>query len=685
MAGISAGYMCDVSASHVMFISLISVTVFLFGLFRFAPKWLFGAGAMALMFSAGLFAEYQEHESKTPVWSSEKQLFSATLLEVPAMRGTNVKALARLESQSLGMPDNIRTNGNVYLYFQPTVETAQLKVGERLSFEGVVMPPRNSGNPAEFDIESFYYVKNITGTAFVPSDKWTYLPPERKTLQMHALELRSKVIELYSALGFEKEELALLSALTLGEKRDFPQELKEDYSAAGASHVLALSGLHLGILYMLLAFLLPAANGKIIYRFMRESAIVVLLWSFAFVAGLSPSVVRSATLFTLMSAGRLLSRDVSPINSLSLAAIAMLLYSPHQLFDVSFQLSYAAVFSILLLAPEMQMALRVYEHGPVYRYVVNLFVLSLSAQAGTFPLIWYYFGAFPLYFLLTNLFVVPLAFVVMALAVLLWTLSVLPFLQQPLAYLLKYAVVAMNSVVEGVAGLPGASYALPQLDVLGTFVVVLLLMSLAFSLIGRKWWLLALSSVTSLALLVAGMLFSSKAEEEDYLLIYNNRKNPLLHAVCYSGENYLLSTIPQDDAQYEYVSSPYLKRERLCDPVWAGWDYSDENIECNGGAILFDGLKVMLLDNSHWRDNDYAVPVDVLVLCRGFLGKIKDLVEVYPSSCLIVDGSLYKRSRERIIRECSQLGIEAVDISALGAVKVVPATGSFDLEPMRGK
>lgn len=685
MAGIAVGYMCDVSASHILYLFVISAAAFVFSLFRFAPKWLFGAAAMALMFTAGLFVEAKEHERKAPEWGGEKRRYSATLLEMPAMRGTNVKALARVEQQDGEVADNVRDCGNVYLYFQPSVDTERLKVGDRLSFEGMVLPPENSGNPAEFDIEKYYYIKDITGTCFVAADKWEYLPAKRKTLRMHALALRSRAVGLYERLGFENKELALLSALTLGEKRDFPQELKESYSAAGASHVLALSGLHLGILYILLAFVLPTLNGRFIYRLLRETVIVLLLWAFAFVAGLSPSLVRSATLFTLMSAGRLLSRDVSPVSSLSFAAIAMLLFSPHLLFDVSFQLSFAAVFSILLLAPALQELFKVHEHGALYGYIINMLILSFTAQAGTLPFVWYYFGVFPLYFLLTNIIVVPLAFVVMALAVLLWAMSPLPFMQQPVAYILKWTIAGMNGAVEFVAGMPGAAYALPPLDIFGAVLVAVSLLLLSFSLIERRWQVAAFASVISLALLATAVVSQDKTDDENHLLIYNNRKNPLLHAVCGNGENRLISTVPQADAQYEYVSQPYIKREKLDSPVWAGYDYSDEYVSCIDGTVMFGGLKVKLLDNSYWNENEYSEPVDILVLCRGFLGKIKDAVEVYPPSCLVIDASLYKRSRERIIRECSQLGIDAVDIASLGAVKVIPSADSFDLIPMRGK
>ena len=120
-------------------------------------------------------------------------------------------------------------------------------------------------------------------------------------------------------------------------------------------------------------------------------------------------------------------------------------------------------------------------------------------------------------------------------------------------------------------------------------------------------------------------------------------------------------------------------------PVWVEWSYKDSLLQYNEGVFEFDGLVVRLLDNPHWRENEKIEPVDILVLCRGFLGRVSDLVKVYPASCVVLDGSLYKRSRERIIREYSKLGVEVVDITQTGAMKVVATAEGFDMIPLRNK
>lgn len=680
MLGIALGWACNVGTLYAVALFAFSVAAIFLGMMRIAPKWLFGVGVTVMMFSVGLFAERQQSACKAPQWDEGKHECLAQLVEVPAVRGTNIKVLASLSLSGDSLAE--RSNGLVYLYFPHTVEAEQLTAGDVIAFEGKILNPKNQGNPEEFNIEEYYYIKGITGTSFVPDGKWNIVSSGKKSVQTCALALRAKVISFYERLGFADERLALLSALTLGEKRDFPQELKENYSAAGASHILALSGLHLGILYMLLTFFFPVWGHKPVYRFLREIVVVTALWGFAFVAGLSPSVVRATILFMLISLGRLVGNDSSPLNSLSFAAIVMLLFSPHLLFDVSFQLSFAAVLSILLLVPYLQNLLEVHKRGVLYSYLMNLPILSLVAQLGTLPFVWYHFGVFPLYFLLTNLFVVPLSFVVMLLAVMVWLLSPIVFLARIAAYPLGWAVGVMNWGVCCLAALPGASFALPHLGLLGVTCVTLLTLFFVISLLRKRWWLLLLSSCTAILFVVIFLCAIKSDEEGDYMLIYNNHKNPLVHLVFDHGENYLISTIPQCDAEYEYVSTPYVKEKMLSTPQWVDWEYNDSLVQYYDGSFVFEGLSVKLLDNSHWRDNGKSVPVDLLVLCRGFLGRISELVEYYPASCVVVDGSLYKHSRERIKREYAELGVDVIDISQTGAVKILATDEGFDLISM---
>ena len=685
IAGIVIGWHFGVPLNYALFLGILSALSMLLGMFRFSPRWLFGAGAVCFMLSAGIYVEELQEADKARQWDSACLRYSATLLEEPDVRDSTVRVLADVSLVGKARCDTIRDSGRVYLYFPRCVEAGSLHIGGEVEFTAAITPFRNAGNPAEFDAERFYYIKDITGRAFIDSDGWDDDGTCELTLQMRAMQLRSMLVGVYRGLPFGGDELALLSALTVGEKSDFPKELREEYSAAGASHVLAISGLHLGIFYALLITLLPLWGRNRLLIVAREGVIILLLWGFAFVAGLSPSVVRAAILFTLMSVGRCIGQESSSLSSLSFAAIAMLLFSPHLLFDMSFQLSFAAVLSILLVAPPLQRAFRVDERGRFLRYLLNLMILSLAAQLGTLPFVWYYFGMFPLYFMLTNLVVVPMAFLVVSLAVVVWALTPVAALQYPVAWLLGCVVAAMNGCVTFVAGLPGAALVMPGVDVAGACLVALALIALVYSLVGRKWWLTAVSSCAVLMLPFLAASADDEAADTDYMMLYNNRRNPLLHVVEADGSNCLVSTVPQSEAEHEYVSAPYIKREGLPAPEWACGDYRTPTVSLGGGLLQFAGLKVRLVDNGQWRENLYVEPTDIVVLCRGFKGSVKELLEVYEPGCVVLDASLYRKSRERLLRECAAQGVEPVDISRLGAMKIVAEGESFRLVPMKGK
>lgn len=683
--GIAVGRFCGFAAAELLPLSAVSLLVLLSALSSKVPKWLFGVAAVVLMFAIGAFVEHKQRMVMVPQWAGDARIYEAQLLEVPLHKGTSTKVLANVVDVDTACAANVRHEGRVYLYFPRSVEADALEVGDMLRFKAGIQPPSNAGNPAEFDIENYHYIKGITGTAYVWGDTWEFLGSGRMNAVMYALAIREKVIDRYRWLGFEDEDLSLLSALTVGEKRDFAQELKESYAAAGASHILALSGLHLGIIYLLATFLLPYRGRRRWVMVLRETVVVAVLWAFAFIAGLPASVVRSAILFTLMSVGRCLRQDSSPLSSLAFAAILMLIFEPHSLFDVGFQLSFSAVFAIVLLAPHLQRFFKVDEHGVVYRCIVNLLILSFVAQLGTLPFVWYHFGVFPLYSLLTGIFVVPLAFVIIVLALLLLATSFFAPARWLFVNLLNIVTSAMNGGVSLVASMPGASVSLPSIGILGAMVVALLVVWLSYALVHRKWHMAALAAGCSLVLCGVDAVIGGSSRVPTGVMVYNNSKNPLLHIVASDGENWLLSTVPQLDAEYEYVSSPFVKREGLAVPQWVDDDYVCDGFAFKNGTVKYGGLKIKLLADDQWRGNILAEPMDVLVLCRGFLGPMKELAEVYPSGYILVDASLYRHSRERILRECVQLGLDAVDISRTGAVTIVPHGDYFEIIPLRGK
>ena len=684
IGGIVIGWLCNVDLLHTATLFALSLLAVAAGFSSRLPAWLFGVGATGAMLAVGLFVITCDKAVETPRWSGRKVACEAQLLEVPYMGGVAARALAYVVADDGSVADE-RSEGRVNIFFANSVEAEALRVGEKVRFEAVIENPRNAGNPAEFDVERYMRLKGVSGSVFLPVGGWQSAGMGNVSLQMRALALRDDIVKMYERQGFEGNALSLLAAFSVGEKRGFSQELKEVYSDAGVSHLLALSGLHLGLFYMVVVTLLGFAGGSRKWYIARELLALLLLWVFAFVAGLTPSIVRAAVLFSLVSVGRCLRRDSSSLNSLAFAAMVMLLYSPRLLFDISFQLSFSAVLAIILLTPWLRELFGCNKRGRLYRSLVSLLAVSYSAQVGVLPFVWYYFGTFPLYFLFANLLLVPLATVLMTLVVWLWVTVPVPLVQQCIAWLLSWLLTFMNGVVEFVASLPAASVMLPQVGVAGACFTAFMLAAFFYCVMRRRYLFAALISMAAVVALVLNIFTGKGTDYSDSVLLFNNNKSGAALVLPQGSEGYVVSSVPKFDSDADRVLVPFMERESITSVRWLESPYADSCVSYSDGLLSFAGVRMQLLADDCWLSDSLQHPVDVLWLCRGFLGPVERLLEVYPASCIVLDGSLYAGSRRRLLRECGAAGVGCIDISQLGAVKLKAADGSFSVETMRGK
>lgn len=249
-----------------------------------------------------------------------------------------------------------------------------------------------------------------TGRAFAA--RYNVLPAKE-----HKVPLQVRLYQRLSDTGLRGDELATTGALTLGYKDDIDPEIRRHFQASGAAHVLAVSGLHTGILYGLVLWLL-ALGGRFkpkyedrIGRWVISGVVIAVMWGYAWLTGMTPSVVRAVTMVAIFEIGRMLYRQAFSLNTIAAAAVIILAVRPTDLWSVSFQLSFAATTAIVCLANGLTPAITLKEGGwrRVGIYVLGIIVVSLAAQLGTLPITMYYFGQISTYFLLTNLIVLPLA------------------------------------------------------------------------------------------------------------------------------------------------------------------------------------------------------------------------------------------------------------------------------------
>lgn len=339
--------------------------------------------------------------------------------------------------------------GTVQIYHR---STAALEPGAVLMIAGApqrIAPPLN---PATFDYATFMARKGIYHTHFIDADFNLITREELSFWRGGILALRQHLEQKVQEYVGDAAAVQIGKALLLGQKEDLDEDIGEAYATAGAMHILAVSGLHVGIIYGFFYLFFKPQRMKGHKRAVFLGMIVILIWVYAAITGLSPSVLRAATMFTFISMAQIKSRSPSIFNPLALSALVLLVYDPFLVYAVGFQLSYTALLGILLFQPLI--ARLWYPESKWLSYFWDILTVGLAAQLATFPLAIHYFHVFPTYFMLSNLMAIPGAFLVMSLGIPFLLLSSFPLLAAVMGYLLDLALQLLNFGIFSLQHLP---------------------------------------------------------------------------------------------------------------------------------------------------------------------------------------------------------------------------------------
>lgn len=343
--------------------------------------------------------------------------------------------------------DSTVVSGKVLL--NVTIDSAQrLLTGTKYALKGVLREIKKPLNPGQFDYANYLTKKQIYHQIYTPYASIIQYSKSKSVIGL-AQEIRIKIMRKLASKQFGKDELAIMSALLLGYRNDISPELYADFSSAGVIHILAISGLHIGILLILLNFLLRPLHRFKNGRVYKSVLIIILLWSFALLTGLSPSVVRSVTMFSMFAYALNRKKITSTYNVLFTSMFFLLLFKPLLIFDVGFQLSYAAVFAILWIQPLIyQKWLPKYK--PI-RYLWSLFTVTIAAQLGLLPLSLFYFHQFPGLFFVSNLVIIPFLGCLLGAGILVIILALCNILPDFLIGFYNYALNLLRTFVSWIA------------------------------------------------------------------------------------------------------------------------------------------------------------------------------------------------------------------------------------------
>ncbi len=342
-----------------------------------------------------------------------------------------------------------QTRGIVLLNIKKSNVKETFKVDDKILAFSPLQDINKALNPNEFNYRNFLKKKGIYKQIRLESENYLLMGFNKHTLKGYAFQFRVKINRTLKKYHFSENELAIINAIILGQRQNLSKDLFDNYKNAGAIHILAVSGLHIGIILLLLNLLFQPIekfkNGKII----KLVLIIISLWIYAFIAGMSASVIRAVAMFTAIAIGWLSNRPSSVKNSLIVSFFVLLLIHPFYLFDVGFQLSYVAVFSIVLIQPLLAKLWKP-TIKPIH-YFWQLLTVSFAAQIGILPLSLYYFHQFPGLFFVSSLVIIPFLGIIIGIGLLVILLSLFQILPLFLADIFGFMIEKMNSFVDIIA------------------------------------------------------------------------------------------------------------------------------------------------------------------------------------------------------------------------------------------
>jgi len=320
------------------------------------------------------------------------------------------KNCLRYEAEAMGV-------GRVLMYIQRDSTQETLQTGDTVVARTRIQRGKPIGN---FNYGLYLRRQGIVGTAYVRKAQIRPLPITEGKTKDHSLSLQKRLYNRLMESGLDKDELAITAALTLGYKEDLDPQIRQHFQASGAAHVLAVSGLHTGIIYLILMGILtlgkrvrPKYENQL-GRLCIGMVVIGVMWMYAWITGMTPSVVRCVIMITLVEAGKILYRNTLTLNTIAAAAVLILLVRPLDLWSLSFQLSFSATAAIVVLASDLESVLqrkswRDTFYGKAISWIVGMIIVSIAAQIGTLPITMYTFGQVSTYFLLTNIIILPIA------------------------------------------------------------------------------------------------------------------------------------------------------------------------------------------------------------------------------------------------------------------------------------
>lgn len=609
---------------------------------------------------------YNTHFSKL---SEDQSLYKGVIYEPPQEKSRSVKAFVSIHEVGLN-GDSKACIGNLLVYFQKTDDALNLQYGDEIVFTARPNEIKPPDNPAQFDFKSYLRNNDIYHQAYIKEGTWERVGDNQANqVKYFAFQSRRKLLRTLEAAIDDEQNLAVGSALILGYKDRLDPEILRSFSSAGAMHVLAVSGLHVGIIFIVLQALFKNfGKRRNDLKIFKVVIILLALWLYAFITGMSPSVMRAALMFSFIVVGQNINRATNIYNTLSASAFLLILFDPHIVVKVGFQLSYLAVIGIVYLHPKLYAL-----YNPknwLLDKIWSITCVSCAAQLATFPLGLYYFHQFPVYFFISNLIVIPFATGILytgILLLILYPLGLGDFFSGLLNWMLNF----LNQSVVFVEEIP---YSLIFGNFIGVAEVLILYLIVALVLL---WFYLKRKAIafSILGLITLALLISASDRYQNALqntfVVYKVPNESVVNYIK-GDANYLIanSAFLEDDGQQLYYIKHFWFQQGHVNASKVKWN---ENIDASSDVIKHNNLiqindfKCFRMDSTISIQNMESLDCDILLLSGDIYFDINDINEKIHAEKWVIDSSVPFSKSKKLEAILIQKGIDVYNVNEKGA------------------
>ncbi len=657
----------------LILLSLVLISIFIKN-YRF--RWIFSVLLFSYLILLGFsFVKIRDYDLIVNDISKVENIpkyYLARLCECPSVKEKSIKTM--LEVFAFEENDNVRSiNSKIIAYFEKNDKSLKLKYGDCILFLTSPEEVKKTPNPEQFDYKDYLYKRGVTHQVYLKSDAWFDMNRnDANPIYRFSYWIRDFLLKTMRNLGIEEDEYAVAAAILLGYDDSLPYELRQKYVAAGAMHILCVSGLHVGVVFMVFSYMLFFLDErKPKLRIVKQLILLILIWFYALLAGLVPSILRATIMLSFVIIGNVINRKGVLLNSLAASAFILLCMNPSNLFDIGFLLSYVAVIGIVVLQGPISKMF--YSKYKIVNKIWEITSVTIAAQLATAPFAIYYFHQFPIYFWLSNLFMTPISSVVIVGGMILLLIFFIPYINNIVAFFVSKMIFVMNFGVSWIESLPYSIVKGIYINEMQFVILLLILLSLLFWVELRNKKMLFLIMMMSCCFGIVNVYNLMGQKKQNEMIVYSINNRTVIDLI--KGKSHILvsdSIFFEDNSAFSYNIENFLIKKGVFNDgksFFLNEDFDENFVKKRKSVVIFGEKRVALSDGSDFFKErlTYRIPVDCMLVYGRKRQSLSNLLNMYIFDYLIISSDVPVYLANKLIEEAETLGIKYHNVREKGA------------------